>query len=51
MSEFLPIVLSCVRRGLKMGRFHDQGVLLKCLSGCIVLEGNSESVETRGSNP
>jgi len=48
VSPFFRIVLSCVGRGLAMGRFPFKGVLLKRVKGFIVSGVNSTQV--RGPN-
>jgi len=48
---FLCVVLSCVGRGLPMGRSPVQRVLPKSLNGLIVLEVNSEPEQVSVLNP
>jgi hypothetical protein len=51
MTAFFCFVLSCVGRGLAMGRFPVQKVLSKYLKGFIVSKENSELKEARGIKP
>jgi hypothetical protein len=51
MSTFFYVVLSCVGRGLQMGRFPLEGVLPKCLNGFRISEVDSELEGRRRPNP
>jgi len=50
LSAFFCVVLSCLGRGLALGRSIVQVVLPKCMQGFVVSEVNSEWEETRGTN-
>jgi hypothetical protein len=51
MCAFFCVVLSCVDRGLAVGRSPVQGVLPKCLKEFIVSEVNSALEQAREPNP
>jgi hypothetical protein len=50
MSIFFSVLLSCIGRGLAMGRFAVQGMLLTCLNGFIISEIYYESEQAKGIN-
>jgi len=51
ISAFFCVVLSCIDRGLAMGRSPIQGVQSNYLKDLVVSDVNSESEQARGPNP